>query len=150
MRFKRHAGPPPVRFLRPAVQAAMDRTLQPTGSRRKEVLKAAASCDLLLIVGVSLKCEDTYELIEEVAEVVHRRYGGVVYVDQQPIRGRNANHSIDFHLRVDVQEFSKLVMNAMDSKTPVDEDVEMSAGDDDETSDLWYEVSTRRVPPSLI
>ncbi|KAG8737649.1 hypothetical protein FRC10_007972 [Ceratobasidium sp. 414] len=111
---------------------------------------ATDSCDLLLLIGVSLKCEDTFELVDEIAEKVHRRYGGVVYIDQQPIRGRrNTNHCIDFHLQIDIQEFSELVMNAMDTKPLVDEDAEMESEGDGDTSDLWYEVSERRVlPPS--
>lgn len=102
---RRRAGPPSRRYLRPAVQAKISTQLLP-GSRsklRKRILKELAKCGLLLIVGVSLRCNDTFNLVYELGCKVKKAGGVVVYVDSQSIRGRNTEQCFDFHLRVDVE-----------------------------------------------
>jgi NAD-dependent SIR2 family protein deacetylase len=110
----RRIGPPPLRFLRPAVQSRLHGELLPGGTWRSSVLKAAGECDLLLIAGVSFKCKDTFDLIYDAAAQVHARYGGVVYINHLPIKGRNTNHCIDFHLQVDLEECASRIMQSMD------------------------------------
>jgi NAD-dependent SIR2 family protein deacetylase len=77
-------------------------------------MSAASRCELLLVVGVSLKASVMFDLVYDLAAKVHEQYGAVIYVGQDSIRGRNTNHTIDFHLRVDVEDFSARVRVAMD------------------------------------
>ncbi|KAG9093506.1 hypothetical protein FS749_014268 [Ceratobasidium sp. UAMH 11750] len=138
MKSQRAAGPPALRFLRPAVQSNMDGNLQPGGKTRDAVLDAAEGCDLLLVVGVSLKSQTTFKLVRDVATAVHTRYGVVVYIDHQAVKGVKIDHCIDFHLRVDAQLCSQRIIRAMDEVA--NDDVDMRFLDDNDSSDMWYDI----------
>ncbi|KAG9092257.1 hypothetical protein FRC06_000172 [Ceratobasidium sp. 370] len=141
MRSQRRAGPPSVRFLRPEVHVQMGDDLLPLGNLRDEVLEASGGCELLLLVGVSLKCPETFDLIYDLSAKVHERYGAVVYVDPQPIKGRNTSHCIDFHLKIDIEDFSAQTLAEMDRCKKAANDVEKRLTRQSESRDRWYEVS---------
>lgn len=86
----------------------------PGGELREEILAAAESADLLLIAGISLRSNEIMELVREIADQIHGRHGGVVYIDPKPIRGRASKHYIDFHLMMDVDECAQEIISAMD------------------------------------
>ncbi|KAG8678024.1 hypothetical protein FRC09_020186, partial [Ceratobasidium sp. 395] len=104
------------RFLRPAVDnIQIDDRLLGRGSWRVDVLAAAESCELLLVVGVSLKHPDIYSLIYELSGRIHDRHGAVVCIDPQPIRGRNTHQVVDFHLRLNIESvFTRLLSTIED------------------------------------
>ncbi|KAG8734196.1 hypothetical protein FRC11_009298 [Ceratobasidium sp. 423] len=114
LRSQRIAGRSALRFLRPSVDAHIPIDLHPNGDSRNDVIKAAERCRLLLVVGLPLNSGEIYDLMRTIGSEVHQRYGAVVYVDDQPICGRDTSQSIDFHLQVDIEEFSTRVLAAMD------------------------------------
>jgi NAD-dependent SIR2 family protein deacetylase len=114
IRSQRVAAQSAARILRPAVDIHLPIELHPDGEVRNGVIKAAEACHLLLIVGLPLKSGEVYDLIRAIGSEVHQRYGAVIYVDDQPIRGRNTSQCIDFHIQVDIEEFSTRVLAAMD------------------------------------
>ncbi|KAG9103187.1 hypothetical protein FRC06_011844 [Ceratobasidium sp. 370] len=138
MKSQRAAGPPALRFLRPAVRSDMDGDLQLGGATRDAVLEAAEGCNLLLVVGVSLKSRATFQLVRDMAAAIHAQYGAVIYVDRQAIKGIKTDHCIDFHLQVDAQLCSRRILRAMDEVA--DEDVGTMSLDDNDPSDLWYDL----------
>ncbi|KAG9095517.1 hypothetical protein FRC06_009708 [Ceratobasidium sp. 370] len=138
MKSQRAAGPPALRFLRPAVRSDMDGDLQPGGKTRDAVLEAAEDCDLLLVVGVSLRSRATFKLVQDVATAIHGRYGAVIYVDPQAVKGIKIDHCIDFHLKVDAQLCSQRILRAMDEVA--NHNVGVMLLDDDDPSDMWYDL----------
>ncbi|KAG9125640.1 hypothetical protein FRC07_006794 [Ceratobasidium sp. 392] len=140
IRSQRLIGPPGLRFLRPAVQSRMASDLLPGGKLRIAILEAAKKCELLLVVSVSLKCRDTFDLISDIGACIHGGgYGAVVYVGHKPIIGRNTEN-IDFHLNVNIEEFSVRLLQAMDERE-VEDHMEVDSTEGQEQSDRWYEVS---------
>ncbi|KAG8716467.1 hypothetical protein FRC08_009474 [Ceratobasidium sp. 394] len=119
--------------------------LLPLGDLRDEILEAAASCKLLLLVGVSLKCPETFGLIYDLSSKVHEQSGAVVLVDPKPTKGRNTSHCIDFHLKVEIEDFSAQTLVAMNFKrqSPAG-DVETLSPAKSESRNQWYEVSASR------
>lgn len=77
---KRRIGPPSVWFLQPAVHAKVHCDLLPGSDLCVRGLDAVAKCKLLLVVGVSLKCGDTFDLIYDAVAQVHNKSGAVVYM----------------------------------------------------------------------
>lgn len=111
----RRAGPDWKRLLRPAVQDQISRELLPGagGKLRKSILKDLKECRLLLVVGISLQCPDTFDIIYDLGTRMRERDGAVVYVSSRPIKGRNTNYCFDFHLRVDPEEFAARLLDGM-------------------------------------
>ncbi|KAG9084732.1 hypothetical protein FS749_005000 [Ceratobasidium sp. UAMH 11750] len=145
MGSQRRVGRSSVRFLRPEVHVEMADNLLPLGDLRDEILEAAASCKLLLLVGVSLKCPETFGLIYDLSSKVHEQSGAVVLVDPKPTKGRNTSHCIDFHLKVEIEDFSAQTLVAMNFKrqSPAG-DVETLSPAKSESRNQWYEVSASR------
>ncbi|CEL64038.1 hypothetical protein RSOLAG1IB_11022 [Rhizoctonia solani AG-1 IB] len=100
--------------LRPAVQANIGIDMLPGGKLRNKVITGAKSTDLLLIAGISLQADEIMDLAQEIAEEVHGRYGGVVYIGEQPICGRTAKYHVDFHLKMDPDECAHHIFDAME------------------------------------
>ncbi|KAF8697093.1 hst3 protein, partial [Rhizoctonia solani] len=144
-RSQRQLGLPATRFLRPAIYLTIPNDLYPGGNLQAELIAAAGQCELLLVVGFSLKSTDMFDLVYDLASKIHERYGAVIYIDPEPIQGRNTKHVIDFHLQVDVEEFLARVQYAMDEpwvllqKQPLTDDMDTHS-DDDGVPDQWYEV----------
>ncbi|CAE7230824.1 unnamed protein product [Rhizoctonia solani] len=129
-----------LRFLRPAVDIHLPIELHRVGDLRNEVIEDAKSCQLLLIVGLTLKSGEVYDLVRELASEVHHGYGAVIYVDNEPIRGRNTGGIVDFHLQMDIEEFSTRVLAAMDTLQMAADDINMDPVLELEQSEMWYEV----------
>ncbi|KDN43800.1 hypothetical protein RSAG8_05793, partial [Rhizoctonia solani AG-8 WAC10335] len=100
--------------LRPAVQGSLGIDMLPGGKLRSKVIAAAESADLLLITGIYLQSDEIMDLVRELAEQIHGRYGGVVYIGPQPIRGRTTKYYVDFHLKMDVNECAEQLLVVMD------------------------------------
>ncbi|KAG8716176.1 hypothetical protein FRC11_007969 [Ceratobasidium sp. 423] len=139
LRSQRVASRSALRFLRPSVDAHIPIDLHPNGDSRNDVLKAAEHCKLLLVVGLPLNSDEVYDLMRAIGSEVHQRYGAVVYVDDQPISGRNTSQSIDFHLQVDIEEFSTRVLAAMDKSQTAANDMDMDPTIELDQSEMWYE-----------
>ncbi|CAE6523951.1 unnamed protein product [Rhizoctonia solani] len=134
-----------LRFLRPAVDIHLPIELHRVGDLRNEVIEDAKSCQLLLIVGLTLKSGEVYDLVRELASEVHHGYGAVIYVDNEPIRGRNTGGIVDFHLQMDIEEFSTRVLAAMDTLQMAADDINMDPVLELEQSEMWYEVRDTRI-----
>ncbi|KAG8688543.1 hypothetical protein FRC11_005237 [Ceratobasidium sp. 423] len=100
--------------LRPAVQGSLGIDMLPGGKLRDKVITSAEQADLLLIAGISLQSDEIMYLVREIADRIHGRYGGVVYIGEQPMRGRNAKYYVDFHLKMAVNECAQQILDAMD------------------------------------
>jgi NAD-dependent SIR2 family protein deacetylase len=73
----------------------------------------AKECDLLLIVGVSLRRVALNALVYDIACTVRGRRGAVIYVDPRENVGRNIESYIDFHFKVSSEEFAQRIMGVM-------------------------------------
>jgi hypothetical protein len=89
--------------LRPAVQLELGAAML-AGDVRSQMLLAAETCQLLLIVGQPLKAPAILDLTRDLAAVIHTRSGGVVYVSPEPLRGRNMFDFIDAQLQLSVPD----------------------------------------------
>ncbi|KAG8710719.1 hypothetical protein FRC11_004196 [Ceratobasidium sp. 423] len=125
-------------YLRPAVQSSLGIDMLPGGKLRNRVISAANKADLLLVVGLSLQSDEIMDLVREIAEQIHGRYGGVVYIGEQPIRGRSANYYVDFHLKMAFDECAQQVLSAMDRLR--DGDASMGSTQDVDKSEIWFEI----------
>ncbi|CCO33221.1 hypothetical protein BN14_07294 [Rhizoctonia solani AG-1 IB] len=123
--------------LRPAVQANIGIDMLPGGKLRNKVITGAKSTDLLLIAGISLQADEIMDLAQEIAEEVHGRYGGVVYIGEQPICGRTAKYHVDFHLKMDPDECAHHIFDAMERLQAGDVSMEPSADEENDKSDIW-------------
>ncbi|KAG8690926.1 hypothetical protein FRC11_008080 [Ceratobasidium sp. 423] len=119
IRSSRLAAQSTMRILRPAVDIHLPPDLHAGGDIRSDVIKAAESCYLLLIVGLPPRSGEIYDLMKAIGSEVHLRYGAVIYVDDQPIIGRSTDQCIDFHLQVSIEEFSTRVLAALDKVSHV-------------------------------
>jgi NAD-dependent SIR2 family protein deacetylase len=92
----------------------MDDRILPGGSWWEEILEASRACELLLVVGISLKDSDVYSLVYDLSARLHDQFGAVIYVDHERIKGRNTHQVIDFHFQVDIGQFFSRLLSAMD------------------------------------
>ncbi|CUA75202.1 Eukaryotic translation initiation factor 3 subunit B [Rhizoctonia solani] len=136
-----------MRLLRPAVDIHLPTELQRVGDLRSEVMKEAKSCQLLLIVGLPLKSGEVYDLMRELASEVHHSYGAVVYVDNETIRGRNTSGIIDFHLQMDIEDFSSRILVEMDNHREMGHDINADPALELDQSEIWYEVMNNTLEP---
>ncbi|CUA73435.1 NAD-dependent histone deacetylase HST3 [Rhizoctonia solani] len=65
-----------------------------------------SDCDLLLILGTSLKTHGVAGLARDMANCVHRHGGVVVYVNSTSLSASSWSSYVDLHVRVDVQEWA--------------------------------------------
>lgn len=79
------------------------------GQTKAEMLASAETCQLLLIVGQPLKTPAVLDLSRELADIVHKRSGAVVYISCEPLKGRNLYDFIDAQLQVAVPELVRRV-----------------------------------------
>ncbi|KAG8721964.1 hypothetical protein FRC08_008358 [Ceratobasidium sp. 394] len=123
--------------LRPAVllNGQIDPNLQ-VGYLHDQLMKDVEGSDTLLIMGTTLKGE-AYEVIRDIANMVHESEGVVIYVDLSSIKSERHRRSIDYHLRIDVQEVSMAIMAAMDKKLP------------ESASEIWTELSEIMLLPEI-
>ncbi|CAE6434934.1 unnamed protein product [Rhizoctonia solani] len=150
LRSQRVASRSTLRFLRPSVDAHIPIDLHPNGDSRNDIIKIAKRCQLLLVVGLPLNSGEVYDLVRDIGSEVHQQYGAVVYVDNQPIRGRDTSQSIDFHLQVDIEEFSSRVLAAMDKSSKsqtATKDVNVDPTIELDQSEIWYEVVNNVIEP---
>lgn len=91
----------------------LDYDLQ-AGKQLSKLLDAADNCDLLLVVGTSLKSEAFGSLVRDVARRVHSGEGVVVYIDRESLNARKWAHHVDFHLRLDIEQCAGLILECMD------------------------------------
>jgi NAD-dependent SIR2 family protein deacetylase len=105
---------PVVRHLRPAVR--LDETISDElsiGEESDRVFEAAQACDLLLIVGTSLKPDRIYSFVRSLANVVKERQGAVVLINREAVKSRKGSEFIDFHLQVDIEQCATRIIEAM-------------------------------------
>ncbi|KAG8721069.1 hypothetical protein FRC08_016042, partial [Ceratobasidium sp. 394] len=123
--------------LRPAVllNGQIDPSLE-VGYLHDQLMKDADGSDTLLIMGTTLKGE-AYEVIRDIANVVHESEGVVIYVDLSSIKSERHRRAIDYHLCMDVQEVSTAIMTAMDKKLP------------ESASEIWTELSEIMLLPEI-
>ena len=76
-------------------------------------MDAAQECDLLLIVGVSLRHVALNALVYDIACTIRGRRGAVIYVDPRENVGRNIESYVDFRFKVSSEEFAQRVMGVM-------------------------------------
>ncbi|KAG9100871.1 hypothetical protein FRC06_003590 [Ceratobasidium sp. 370] len=127
------------RFLRPAIQARMADELLPGGSLRNAAIAAAEECELLLVVGTPLTCDDMFDLVHDIAAAVHGNYGAVVYVDPREVTGRNTRN-IDFRFQLTIEEFFERVLKLMDEPSQDCATQVNLAAMTQGPSDRWYKV----------
>ncbi|KAF8597009.1 hypothetical protein BDV93DRAFT_513684 [Ceratobasidium sp. AG-I] len=132
------------RFLRPAIRGRIDSDLLPGGNLRRDLLRAAHQSDLLLVAGVSMQSEYTYNLLYSLGERVRKNGGAVVYIGETPLKGRETNSWIHFHLKVDIEECAARILKAM----------ELAGAEDDADgdslvngTDVWYDVMQNELEP---
>ncbi|EUC54287.1 hypothetical protein RSOL_036300, partial [Rhizoctonia solani AG-3 Rhs1AP] len=111
----------------------------PGGKIRNKVVTAAKGADLLIIAGISLQSDEIMELVREISEEIHARYGGVVYIGSQPIRGRTTKYYVDFHLKMDVDECAKQILGVMD-RLDSDASTELASDIENDKTDIWFEI----------
>ncbi|KAG8715073.1 hypothetical protein FRC08_011025 [Ceratobasidium sp. 394] len=99
--------------LRPAVDVDVAEDMM-SGEGKGLMMRAAEQCQLLLIVGTSLKSQRLRELTQDLADVIHARSGAVVYVYQERLKGRNLFNHIDFHLGLDTATMASHVLGQLE------------------------------------
>ncbi|GAB1526310.1 hypothetical protein RhiTH_009477 [Rhizoctonia solani] len=63
-------------------------------------------CDLLLVLGTSLKSHGAAYLVRDLAKLVHQRGGVVVYVNLTALPVNGWSSHIDLHIQVDVEKWA--------------------------------------------
>ncbi|KAG9126804.1 hypothetical protein FRC07_001877 [Ceratobasidium sp. 392] len=124
-------------LLRPAVQLQLPGEL--IGKEIKARLMGyAEQSQLLLIVGLNFKPRSELDyLVSDLADVLHKRSGGVMYVSTKPLRGRNMWTHIDAQLEIDPAELGTRVLQEADqlSMPSLDEGSVVYDGDD-----FWFDI----------
>ncbi|EUC54501.1 hypothetical protein RSOL_052980, partial [Rhizoctonia solani AG-3 Rhs1AP] len=132
---ERRKGTDATRALRPTVQFSLGAEML-IGEDRQEMKKTAEACQLLLIIGLSLKDTDILDLTRELGEVIRSKYGGVVYVNPLPLRGGQSTHDhIDFHLKVE----PGVVVDGILSFLGEPNSESMLVDGEDHTADMWFD-----------
>ncbi|EUC59167.1 hypothetical protein RSOL_299290, partial [Rhizoctonia solani AG-3 Rhs1AP] len=139
---ERRKGTDATRALRPAVQCNLGSQML-LGQERQAVKEAAGKCQLLLIIGISLKDPDILDLTRELGEVIRSNYGGVVYCDSRALRGGQSTHDhIDFHLRVEPEVVIEGMLSALDKVN----NEGMQVDGEDHTADMWFDIINNEIP----
>ncbi|CAE6494119.1 unnamed protein product [Rhizoctonia solani] len=132
---ERRKGTDATRALRPAVQGSLGAQML-VGEDRQAMKEAAGKCQLLLILGISLKDPEILDLTRELGEVIRSNYGGVVYVSPQALRGGQSTYDhIDFHLKVEPEVAIDGISSALDKAN----DESMLVDGEDHTADMWFD-----------
>ncbi|KAB5587679.1 Hydrocephalus-inducing protein [Ceratobasidium theobromae] len=105
-------------LLRPAVQLELVGEMI-AGETRSKMLGFAQKSQLLLIVGQTLKSQSLLDLTRDLADAIHARSGAVIYVAQEPLRGRNSFSHIDAQLQLDSAGLVTRVTEAMNNFVPL-------------------------------
>ncbi|KAF8595563.1 hypothetical protein BDV93DRAFT_514897 [Ceratobasidium sp. AG-I] len=103
----------------------------------------AEQCRLLIVAGVSLRCNDTFDLVYELGCKIKELGGAVVYIDSQPIRGRNTEHCFDFHLRMDVDAAAAWILQRIDEPLILGE----GPASKEESEEIWNDVIQNELKP---
>ncbi|QRV74571.1 Hydrocephalus-inducing protein [Ceratobasidium sp. AG-Ba] len=122
--------------LRPAVDLDLADSIV-AGEDRADLLEAAKSCQLLLIVGATLKSPLLRELVQDLSDYLHQNYGAVVYIHPEELKGRNLYNCIDFHLGLHVEEAVKLIEEGLEQSGSTGEVGEEPVHDE---HDLWTDM----------
>ncbi|KDN35631.1 hypothetical protein RSAG8_11426, partial [Rhizoctonia solani AG-8 WAC10335] len=139
---ERRKGTDATRALRPAVQGSLGAQML-VGEDRQAMKGAAGKCQLLLILGISLKDPEILDLTRELGEVIRSNYGGVVYVSPQALRGGQSTYDhIDFHLKVEPEVAIDGISSALDKAN----DESMLVDGEDHTADMWFDHFVRAMP----
>jgi NAD-dependent SIR2 family protein deacetylase len=77
------------------------------------LVSAAEDCDVLVVVGSSLKNELFCKLVCEVASKVHSIGGAVVYINGESLNEHRWGHHINFHLQGDIELFAGAILESM-------------------------------------
>ncbi|CUA72954.1 alpha-mannosidase [Rhizoctonia solani] len=132
---QRRTGTDATRALRPTVQLALGADIL-LGPEREALKAAAETCQLLLIIGTSLKDVDILDLTRELGEIIHSKYGAVVYVNSRSLRGgRSTYDHIDFHLLAEPEVVVDGILFALDEAN--NESVLVDGGD--HMADMWFD-----------
>jgi NAD-dependent SIR2 family protein deacetylase len=105
---------PTVRYLRPSVR--LDEKISDDlaiGEESDRVFQASQGCDLLLIVGTSLRPDGIYSFVRSLAKVVKEGQGAIVLVNREAVKSRKGSEFIDFHLQVDIEECATRMIEEM-------------------------------------
>ncbi|GAB1526317.1 hypothetical protein RhiTH_009484 [Rhizoctonia solani] len=112
----------------------------PGARLRNRIVTAAKNADLLLIAGISLQSDEIMDLVREIAEQVHRRYGGVVYIGEQPSGGRGSKYHVDFHLQMTPDECAGHIQSTMNRLEDADTSMELAVGTESKKAGAWCEM----------
>ncbi|KAF8695005.1 hypothetical protein RHS03_08120, partial [Rhizoctonia solani] len=128
------------RRLCPAVLNSMASDMLPGARLRSRIVAAAKNADLLLIAGISLQSDEIMDLVREIAEQVHRRYGGVVYIGEQPSGGRGSKYHVNFHLQMTPDECAGHIQSTMNRLEDADTSMELAVGTESKKAGAWCEM----------
>ncbi|QRW22512.1 helicase domain-containing protein [Rhizoctonia solani] len=149
--IKRATSRPPApaakasRRLCPAVLNSMASDMLPGARLRNRIVAAAKNADLLLIAGISLQSDEIMDLVREIAEQVHRRYGGVVYIGEQPSGGRGSKYHVDFHLQMTPDKCAGHIQSTMNRLEDADTSMESAVGTESEKAGAWCEIINNEI-----
>ncbi|CAE6540621.1 unnamed protein product [Rhizoctonia solani] len=138
---QRRTGTDATRALRPTVQLALGVDIL-LGPEREGLKAAAETCQLLLIIGTSLKDPDILDLTRELGEIIHSKYGAVVYVNSRSLRGGQSTYDhIDFHLLAEPEVVVDGILFALDQAN--NESVLVDGGD--HMADMWFDLISNEI-----
>ncbi|KAG8732513.1 hypothetical protein FRC11_013076 [Ceratobasidium sp. 423] len=103
-------------FLRPAVVAddIIGYQLE-AGAELDRLVDVAKECDLLLVVGTSLGTDPFSGVLRDIARVVCKVDGAIVYIDQAPLPIRWTK-VFDFHLQGDIEDCFQYLLDDKDEE----------------------------------
>ncbi|KAB5587610.1 Hydrocephalus-inducing protein [Ceratobasidium theobromae] len=142
----RRTGNDATRALRPAVQDSITQSMM-LSDEVALLHQAAATCQLLLIVGAPPRSAELLQLARDLASAIHEAYGAVILIDTEAIQGSNQYEHIDIHLQCDIQEGISQVLQEMDL-LPVNPNATTSHQADD--SDLWFNAINNEIPRQVV
>ncbi|KAG8791750.1 hypothetical protein FRC12_008231 [Ceratobasidium sp. 428] len=131
----RRTGTEATRTLRPALQDTLTVSME-IGDGRTQLVRAAESCQLLLIVGAPWKTPELAQLTNDLSSAVREKYGGVILIDAEQPEGRLTCESIDLQLPCEVEAVLEQLVQAIQQLHHESEEDATLAGE----GDFWFEV----------
>ncbi|KAG8720297.1 hypothetical protein FRC09_009790 [Ceratobasidium sp. 395] len=144
----RRTGTEATRALRPALQDTLTVSME-IGDGRTQLVQAAESCQLLLIVGAPWRTPELAQLTSDLSSAVREKYGGVILIDDERPAARLTCESIDLQLPCEVEIVLSQLVQSIQQPRPESQEDETLAGE----GDFWFEVLNnelaRHVVPPL-
>ncbi|KAG8795541.1 hypothetical protein FRC12_012980 [Ceratobasidium sp. 428] len=106
------------------------------GDGRTQLVRAAESSQLLLIIGAPPKTPELMQLTNDLSSAIREKYGGVILIDSEQPQARQTCESIDLQLPCEVEVVLKQLVRAILQPNRESEEDETLAGE----GDFWFEV----------